>query len=89
MKTFTELGNTFSEDLVWQFANLMNLCLPPEVIKHKMGLSDSMLQSVAQAYPTVTSIRVKDTLDAIARITDQLAFAVRGATSVARTAGDA
>ncbi len=43
----------------------------------------SLLQSVAQAYPTVTSIRVKDTLDAIARITDQLAFAVRGATSVA------
>jgi hypothetical protein len=50
MKTYTELGNTFSEDLVWQFANLMNLCLPPEVIKHKLGLSDSMLQSVAQAY---------------------------------------
>jgi putative ABC transport system permease protein len=43
----------------------------------------SLLQSVAQAFPTVTSIRVKDTLDAIARITDQLAFAVRGATSVA------
>jgi hypothetical protein len=50
MKTYTELGNTFSEDLVWQFANLMNLRLPPEVIKHKLGLSDSMLQSVAQAY---------------------------------------
>jgi putative ABC transport system permease protein len=43
----------------------------------------SLLQSVAQAYPTVTSIRVKDTLDAVARITDQLAFAIRGATSVA------
>jgi hypothetical protein len=53
MKMYTELGNTFSEDLVWQFANLMNLCLPPEVIKHKMGLSDSMLQSVAQAYFSV------------------------------------
>lgn len=50
MKTYTELGNTFSEDLVMQFANLMNLCLPPEVIKHKMGLSEEMLQSVAQAY---------------------------------------
>jgi hypothetical protein len=50
MKTYTELGNTFSEDLVYQFANLMNLCLPPEVIKHKMGLSEEMLQSVAQAY---------------------------------------
>ena len=50
MKMYTELGNTFSEDLVYQFANLMNLCLPPEVIKHKMGLSEEMLQSVAQAY---------------------------------------
>jgi hypothetical protein len=50
MKTYTELGNTFSEDLVYQFANLMNHCLPPEVIKHKMGLSEEMLQSVAQAY---------------------------------------
>ena len=50
MKMYTELGNTFSEDLVMQFANLMNLCLPPEVIKHKMGLSEEMLQSVAQAY---------------------------------------
>jgi putative ABC transport system permease protein len=42
-----------------------------------------LLQAVAQAYPTVTSIRVKDTLEAVARITDQLAFAIRGATSVA------
>lgn len=42
-----------------------------------------LLQAVSQAYPTVTSIRVKDTLDAVARITDQLAFAIRGATSVA------
>jgi hypothetical protein len=50
MKTYTELGNTFSEDLVYQFANLMNLRLTPEVIKHKMGLSSEMLQSVAQAY---------------------------------------
>ena len=50
MKTYTELGNTFSEDLVEQLANLMNLCLTPEVIKHKMGLSDEMFRSVAQAY---------------------------------------
>ena len=43
----------------------------------------TLLQAVSQAYPTVTSIRVKDTLEAVARITDQLAFAIRGATSVA------
>ena len=50
MKTYTELGNTFSEDLVYQFANLMGLCLPPEVIRRKMGISEELLQSVAQAY---------------------------------------
>lgn len=43
----------------------------------------NVLQKVAQAFPTVTSIRVKDTLEAVARITDQLAFAIRGATSIA------
>lgn len=42
-----------------------------------------LLQQAAQAFPTVTTIRVKDTLEAVARITDQLAFAIRGATSVA------
>jgi len=50
MKTYTELGNTFSEDLVFKFANLMQLCYPPEVIRHKLGISSEMLQSVAQAY---------------------------------------
>ena len=50
MKTYTELGNTFSEELVYQFANLMYLRWSPEVIRHKMGISSEMLQSVAQAY---------------------------------------
>ena len=49
-KTYTELGNTFSEDLVYTFANLMGVGWPPEVIKHKMGISQEMLESVAQAY---------------------------------------
>ena len=43
----------------------------------------ALLQQVAQTFPTVTTIRVKDTLEAVARITDQLAFAIRGATSIA------
>ncbi|MBX9758025.1 MAG: FtsX-like permease family protein [Beijerinckiaceae bacterium] len=43
----------------------------------------TLLRKVAQAFPTVTTIRVKDTLEAVAKITDQLAFAIRGATSVA------
>jgi putative ABC transport system permease protein len=42
-----------------------------------------LLEQAAQSFPTVTTIRVKDTLEAIARITEQLAFAVRGAASIA------
>jgi len=42
-----------------------------------------LLRDVSNAFPTITSIRVKDTLEAVARITEQLAFAIRGATSVA------
>jgi hypothetical protein len=50
MKTNTELGNAVTEDLIYTFANLMGVGWPPEVIKHKMGLSSEMLQAVAQAY---------------------------------------
>ncbi|MDB5570795.1 MAG: glycosyl transferase family 1 [Hyphomicrobiales bacterium] len=46
------------------------------------GAELSLLKQVANAYPSVTSVRVKDTLEAISRIVDQLAFAVRGATSI-------
>ena len=53
MKMYTELGHTFSEDLVYQFANLMYLCYPPEVIKHKMDISGELLQAIAQAYFSV------------------------------------
>ncbi len=43
----------------------------------------ALLRAVAQAFPSVTSIRVKDALDAIAGVVGQLATAVRGAASVA------
>jgi putative ABC transport system permease protein len=46
----------------------------------------TLLKEVVAAYPTVTSVRVKDTLDAISRIADQLAVAVRGATGLALAA---
>ena len=42
-----------------------------------------LLREVAQAYPSVTSIRVKDALDAVAAVVGQLATAIRGAASVA------
>ena len=45
-----------------------------------------LLREVAQAYPDVTSIRVKDALDAVAGVVAQLATAIRGAASVALVA---
>lgn len=53
MKMYTELGHTFSEDLVYQFANLMSVGWSPEVIKHKMDISEELLQAIAQAYFSV------------------------------------
>ena len=42
-----------------------------------------LLKDVATRFPTVTSLRVKDALDAISSAMDQLAFAVRGASGIA------
>ena len=52
------------------------------------GASDAprelaLLRDVAVAYPAVTTIRVKDALDAVAGVVSQLATAIRGAASVA------
>ena len=46
----------------------------------------TLLREVAQAYPSVTSIRVKDALDAVSSVVAQLATAIRGAASVALVA---
>jgi putative ABC transport system permease protein len=46
----------------------------------------TLLRDVATAFPTVTSLRVKDALDAIAGAMNQLAFAVRGASGIALAA---
>ena len=43
----------------------------------------AILKNVANQFPTVTSLRVKDALDAIAGAMDQLAFAIRGASGIA------
>lgn len=50
------------------------------------GKELSLLRDVATQFPTVTSLRVKDTLNAIAGAMDQLAFAVRGASGIALVA---
>ena len=46
----------------------------------------ALLREVADAYPGVTIIRVKDALDAVAGVVSQLATAIRGAASVALAA---
>ncbi len=46
----------------------------------------ALLREVADAYPGVTIIRVKDALDAVAGVVSQLAAAIRGAAGVALAA---
>ena len=46
----------------------------------------TLLREVADAYPGVTVIRVKDALDAVAGVVSQLASAIRGAAGVALAA---
>ena len=46
----------------------------------------NVLRSVTNAYPTVTSVRVKDALDVVNRIVGQLATAIRSAAAVALVA---
>ncbi len=43
----------------------------------------ALLRATARSFPSVTSIRVKDALDAVDTVVAQLAFAVRAASSVA------
>lgn len=45
-----------------------------------------LLREVALAFPTVTAIRIRETLDALNRVSEQLSFAIRGATSIALVA---
>lgn len=47
------------------------------------GRELALLRETAHAFPSVTIIRVKDALDSASRIVEQLAIAVRGASSVA------
>ncbi len=41
-----------------------------------------LLSKVTQAFPTVTSIRVKDAIEQVNEIVNQLAWAIRGASSI-------
>ncbi|MBP1852289.1 ABC transporter permease [Rhizobium halophytocola] len=46
----------------------------------------TLLRTVTNRFPTITSVRVKDALDTINHLVDQLAFALRAAASVALVA---
>ncbi|MEE1656672.1 ABC transporter permease [Microvirga sp. CF3062] len=47
------------------------------------ALDTKILRSSAQAYPMVTSVRVKDALEAVNDVVSQLVMAIRGASSIA------
>jgi putative ABC transport system permease protein len=46
----------------------------------------SLLRETAKAYPMVTSVRVKDALEAVNGVVEQLVMAIRGASSIALAA---
>jgi putative ABC transport system permease protein len=61
-------------------AELMTITLPRG---QDPALEPRLLRDVARAYPSVTSVRVKDALEAVNAIVSQLVFAIRIASTVA------
>lgn len=47
------------------------------------GRDLGLLREIGRAFPTVTSVRVRDALEAVNKIVEQLALAIRGASGVA------
>lgn len=47
------------------------------------GRDLALLREIGRAYPSVTSVRVRDALEAVNKIVEQLALAIRGASGVA------
>ena len=43
----------------------------------------ALMRDIGQAFPTITSVRVRDALEAVSNLVGQLAIAIRGASSVA------
>lgn len=62
------------------YANLATLTLPPGA---DPALEHRVLRDVAKRFPSVTSVRVKDTLEAVNGIVGKLTLAIRGASSIA------
>ena len=62
------------------YSNLATLAFttpPPEAVERRL------VRDLAKAYPDVVSLRVKDALEAVRQVVDELAAAVRGAAAVA------
>ncbi len=62
------------------YSNLATLTFsppPPEAVERRL------VRDVAATYPGVVSLRVKDALDAVRQVVDELAAAVRGAAAIA------
>jgi putative ABC transport system permease protein len=62
------------------YTTLVTLAFPPG---NSSAEENAILRSTARDYPAITSIKVKDVLDAVSNIMSQLAVAIRAASSVA------
>lgn len=60
--------------------HLATLALPGETDADREAL---ILRDAARAYPMITSVRVKDALEAVNAVVEQLVLAIRGASSIA------
>lgn len=61
--------------------HLATLALPGEAASEETEIA--LLREAARAYPMVTSVRVKDALEAVSAVVEQLVLAIRGASSIA------
>jgi len=61
--------------------HLATLALPGEAASEATEIA--LLREAARAYPMVTSVRVKDALEAVSAVVEQLVLAIRGASSIA------
>jgi putative ABC transport system permease protein len=62
------------------YTMLVTLAFPPG---NNSARENAILRATAHDYPAITSIKVKDVLDAVSNIISQLAVAIRAASSVA------
>ncbi|MGP9818780.1 ABC transporter permease [Salinarimonas sp. NSM] len=62
-------------------AHIATLTLPDDAATEEAEIA--LLREAARTYPMVTSVRVKDALEAVNAVVEQLVLAIRGASSIA------